>query len=161
MAVCIRRIISREEQECYLPLLLVANPSEKLIRQDLARGELHILEDRGQVVSCAIVAPLNLATCELLNLVTRAGYERKGYAKVLLHYLFAIYRDCYSSMVVGTADFSHEALKLYESQGFQRIKVLENYFNDNYPFPIIDNYRLCKDMIVLERSLNNKWTHLV
>lgn len=153
MAVCIRRIISREEQNCYLPLLLVANPSEKLVRQDLARGDLHILEDRGLEISCAIVAPLNLATCELLNLVTRSGYERKGYAKVLLHYLFAIYRDSFSSMVVGTADFSNEALSLYESQGFRRIRVIENHFIDNYPFPIYDKDRLCKDMVVLERKL--------
>ncbi len=153
MAVCIRRIISREEQDCYLPLLLVANPSEKLVRQDLARGELHILEDKGLYISCAIVAPLNLATCELLNLATRSGYEHKGYAKVLLHYLFAIYRYSYSSMVVGTADFSNEALNLYESQGFQRIRVIENYFTDNYPYPLFDKDKTCKDLIVLERKL--------
>lgn len=153
MAVCIRRIISREEQDCYLPLLLVANPSEKLVRQDLARGELHILEDKGLYISCAIVAPLNLATCELLNLATRSGYEHKGYAKVLLHYLFAIYRYSYSSMVVGTADFSNEALNLYESQGFQRIRVIENYFTDNYPYPLFDKDKICKDLIVLERKL--------
>ena len=153
MAVCIRRIISREEQDCYIPLLLIANPSEMLVRQHLSRGDLHVLEDSGIVVSCAIVAPLNLTACEILNLATRSGYERKGYAKVLLHYLFAIYRDCYSSMVVETADFSNEALSLYESQGFHQIRITENRFMGKHQFPVYDKDRICKDIVILERNL--------
>jgi ribosomal protein S18 acetylase RimI-like enzyme len=153
MAVCIRRIVSREEQECYLPLLLIANPSKELLHRDLARGDLHTLEDGGQVISCAIVAPLNKSTCELLILTTRTGYERTRYAKVLLHYLFAIYRDSYHSMVVGTADFDNKALALYESQGFRRIKVIGKQFIDNYPQEVFDEDRLCPDLVVLERVL--------
>ncbi len=154
MAVCIRKIISHTEQEWYMPMLLKANPSNELVIQDLARGDLYVLEDSGTAVSCAIVGPLNLLSCELLNLSTRDGYERQGYAKVLLHYLFAIYRDLYKSMVVGTADFSNIALALYESLGFRRIRVIENYFIDNYSEKIYDEGRLCKDMVVLERALS-------
>ncbi len=153
MAVCIRKIISRMEQEWYMPMLMKANPSRDLVEKDLARGDLYVLEDGGTAVSCAIVGPLNLLSCELLNLSTRDGYERQGYAKVLLHYLFAIYRDLYKSMVVGTADFSNIALSLYESQGFRRIRTIENYFTENYPQAIYDEGRLCKDMVVLEKTL--------
>jgi ribosomal protein S18 acetylase RimI-like enzyme len=153
MAVCIRKIISRMEQEWYMPMLMKANPSKDLVEKDLARGELYVLEDGGTAVSCAIVGPLNLLSCELLNLSTRDGYERLGYATVLLHYLFAIYRDLYKSMVVGTADLSFIALSLYESQGFRRIRVIENYFIDNYPDAVYEDGHLCKDMVVLEKTL--------
>jgi ribosomal protein S18 acetylase RimI-like enzyme len=56
-------------------------------------------------------------------------------------------------MVVGTADFSNETLTLYESQGFHRIRVIENYFIENYPFPVMDKNQHCKDMVILERNL--------
>jgi len=153
MAVCIRKILSRIEQEDYLELLATANPSELLVRQDLSRGDLYVMEDGGQTISAAIVVPLNRTSCELRAIATMEKHKRKGYAKVLLHYLFAVYRDDYQSMVVGTVDGSQLALGFYESQGFRRINVIENYFLDTYSEPIFDNGMQCIDMVMLEKQL--------
>jgi ribosomal protein S18 acetylase RimI-like enzyme len=59
----------------------------------------------------------------------------------------------YKSLLIGTADTATQQLKLYQKEGFERYKVLKDFFIDNYPIPIYENDVQLKDMILLKKML--------
>lgn len=71
----------KDNKEQYLDLLLEADPSEKLIRQYLADGDLFVLTYKNEVACVAVVTRVDDDICELKNIATEEKYRGKGYAK--------------------------------------------------------------------------------
>ena len=74
----------KDNKEQYLDLLLEADPSEKLIRQYLADGDLFVLTYKNEVACVAVVTRVDDDICELKNIATEEKYRGKGYAKKML-----------------------------------------------------------------------------
>lgn len=135
----------------YMDLLLLADPSEKMINSYLNKGEMFVLSVNGEVVCEAVVVKISENVCELKNLATKKEYQGYGFAKQMLQHLFQNYKNMFTTMLVGTSSPG-----FYEKFGFEYSHTVSNFFIDNYDEPIFDNGVKCIDMTYLKKDLHTK-----
>ena len=143
----IRRISTGKE--AYMPLLLLADPSEEMIGRYLPDGDLFVLQKNGRAVSVAVVRQED-GDCELCNLATDPKWEGQGNARALVEHICRLYAARAGRMVVGT---SPTMVPFYERLGFTRFGVRRGFFTENYPEPIFEEGEQLTDMLLLERRL--------
>ena len=114
-------------KKAYLPLLLEADPSEKMIDRYLESGEMYVLMINGQAASVAVVGQVDEQVCELYNLATAPGLRGKGYASRLVKHLIRLYQPRCKRMLVGT---SQPLMSFYERFGFAYSFTREGFFLD-------------------------------
>ena len=137
-------------KEAYLPLLLEADPSEKMIERYLEDGELYVLMINGQAVCEAVVLSKEGGVCELCNIATRENERGKGYAGRLIRHLIKLYQPRAKVMEVGTAK---HMMPFYEHFGFKYDRTVEGFFlNENYGGIEFDEPGLA-DMEILSLTL--------
>ncbi len=137
-------------KKAYLPLLLEADPSEKMIDRYLEKSEMYVLMINGQAASVAVVGQVDEQVCELYNLATAPGMRGQGYASRLVKHLIRLYQPRCKRMLVGT---SQPLMPFYERFGFKYSFTREGFFLDEgYAGVQFDEADL-KDMQVLELAL--------
>ena len=137
-------------KKAYLPLLLEADPSEKMIDKYLEKGEMYVLMINGQAASVAVVGQVDEQVCELYNLATAPGMRNKGCASRLVKHLIRLYQPRCKRMLVGT---SQPLMSFYERFGFAYSFTREGFFLDEgYAGVQFDEENL-QDMQVLELAL--------
>lgn len=141
----------QENKKQYLELLLLADEQEDMIDRYLERGTMYVLEDNGVKAEC-VVADEGDGILEIKNIATLPQYQKQGYARKLIDYLVAQYTGQCSVLRVGTGD-SPLTVPFYEKCGFTRSHVVENFFIDNYNYPIFECGKQLKDMVYLQRAL--------
>lgn len=137
----------RENKKEYLDLLLLGDEQEDMIDRYLDAGRMFVLHDRG-VKCAAVVAELNAGECELKNIATYPQYQRRGYGRAMLEFLFDTFLGPYETMFVGTGE-TPRILKFYRGCGFRPSHRVENFFADNYREPIIEDGVRLVDMVYL------------
>lgn len=135
----------------YLDLLLLADEQESMIDRYLERGEMFVLKDK-EVKAVCVVTDEGNGVCELKNIAVVPEFQRQGYGKKLINYLFTHYSGKYSRMIVGTGDVP-STLGFYKSCGFAYSHRIENFFTDNYDHPLVEDGVLLKDMVYLKRDI--------
>ena len=88
---------------------------------------------------------------EIKNIATVPFFQRQGYGKRLIEFLFEHYLDKCTEMLVGTGDVS-STISFYEHCGFTISHSVENFFTDNYDHPIYEEGKLLTDMVYLKRT---------
>lgn len=136
----------------YLPLLLLADPSEKMIDLYFEKGEMYVLSLDGEIVCEAVVVIISDSECELKNLATSEQYQNQGHAKKLVNYLLERYKRKYKIMSVGTTELTSA---FYKKLGFEYSHTVKDFFTDNYPKPIFEDDILCSDMLYFKINLWN------
>ena len=137
-------------KKAYLPLLLEADPSEKMIDKYLEKSEMYVLMINGQAASVAVVGQVDEQVCELYNLATAPDMRDKGYASRLVRHLIRLYQPRCKRMLVGT---SKPLMGFYERFGFKYSFTREGFFLDEgYAGVQFDEENL-QDMQVLELAL--------
>ena len=144
----IRKISSGKED--YLPLLLEADPSRKMIDGYLDSGEVYVMHVNGLTASVAVMVRRDDGSWELRNIVTAPDLRHRGYAGRLIQYLIRLFSSRCQRMYAGTRP---SMAGFYEQFGFTRDYVTENFFTDNYDEPITEDGKVLKDLIHLSRSL--------
>lgn len=134
----------------YLPMLLLADPSEDMIDLYINKGEMYVLEEDNNIICEAVVIKISNTECELKNIAAIEEYQGKGYGKKLMNYLFNIYSKRFEVMFVGTT--SSTAL-FYNKLGFEDSHTVNNFFIDNYQETIFEGEVQCVDMVYLKRKL--------
>lgn len=137
-------------KKAYLPLLLEADPSEKMIDKYLEKGEMYVLMINGQAASVAVVGQVDEQVCELYNLATAPGMRNKGCASKLVRHLIRLYQPRCKRMLVGT---SKELMPFYERFGFKYSFTREGFFLDEGYAGVQFDEEDLKDMQVLELAL--------
>ena len=137
-------------KKAYLPLLLEAYPSEKMIDKYLEKGEMYVLMINGQAASVAVVGQVDEQVCELYNLATAPGMRNKGCASRLVKHLIRLYHPRCKRMLVGT---SKELMPFYERFGFKYSFTREGFFLDEGYAGVQFDEEDLKDMQVLELAL--------
>lgn len=135
----------------YLDLLLLADEQENMIDRYLANGDMFALYDDDLKTVCVVVA-VDRETCELKNIATYKKYQGKGYAKAMIKFVSDFYKNNYKTMLVGTGDVP-TILSFYESCGFEKSQVIQNFFTDNYDHPLFEEGVQLIDMVYLEKKL--------
>ena len=143
----IREVKANKKQ--FLPLLLLADEQEDMIDRYLDKGTMYVLDDNGVKCEC-VVTDEGRGILEIKNLATEPAFQGKGYARAMIEFIAAQYRDHFDLLQVGTGD-SPLTIPFYEKCGFTRSHVIKNFFTDNYDHPIYEGSNLLTDMIYLQR----------
>lgn len=138
-------------KECFLPLLLVGDEQEDMIRRYLDCGRLFILEHDG-LKAAAVVTDEGGGICEVKNLAVEAQFQGRGYGSTLMTRLIDGYGAKFHTMRLGTGE-NPETLAFYQRLGFQPIRRVKDFFVDHYDHPIVEHGVRLTDMIILERGL--------
>ncbi len=144
----IRRIAAGKED--YLPLLLDADPSERLVREYLDAGELYALFVDGAPAGEMVLVSRWDGAMELKNLAVAKGMRGRGYGAALVRHAIQLCAPRGDRLYVGTSPAN---VAFYERLGFEPAYVAENFFIDNYDEPILEDGKPLKDMLYLVKKL--------
>lgn len=133
----------------YIELLLLADEQEDMIDRYLERGEMFVLNDNGVKAECVVTNESD-GVYELKNVAVSPKFQRMGYGKRLIDYVFDCYKDC-TKMLVGTGDVP-SSLSFYKSCGFTESHRLKNFFTDNYDHLMFEDGVQLVDMVYLKRE---------
>ena len=123
-----------------------------MIDRYLERGELYALYDNSELVSVCVITQEGEGIYEIKNIATYPQYQRKGYGRQLIHFLFEHYRRKCHTMLVGTGE-SPLTVPFYESCGFTYSHRIPHFFTDHYDHPIIEAGKLLTDMVYFKKEL--------
>jgi ribosomal protein S18 acetylase RimI-like enzyme len=143
----IRKVLN--DKKAYIDLLLLADEQESMIDKYLERGEMFILDDNGVKAECVVTKEAD-GIYELKNIAVMPDYQRRGYGKRLIDFLFSHYTDC-NLMLVGTGDVP-SSLSFYHRCGFTESHRIKNFFTDNYDHPMFEDGKQLVDMVYLKRE---------
>ncbi|WNQ14087.1 GNAT family N-acetyltransferase [Paenibacillus aurantius] len=134
-------------------LLLMADPSRKLIEGYLNRGECYICEEDKEIVGTYVLLPTRPDTVELVNVAVAEHRQGRGTGKQLvMHAIETAASQGFKTIEVGTGNSSIGQLAFYQKCGFRIVGVDLDFFTRHYSEEIYENGILCRDMIRLSRD---------
>jgi len=135
-------------------LLLLADPSRKMINGYLDRGMLYVATLQGEITGEYLLLPESQSTIAIKNIAVQPQWQGKGIGKSLLqHASLEAARLGYEYLQIGTGNSSVAQLYLYQRCGFDIKAIWRNYFTEHYPEAIYENGIQCRHMILLEKTL--------
>jgi ribosomal protein S18 acetylase RimI-like enzyme len=148
----------REERDAdrVMDLLLLADPSEALVRDYIADGLLFSADWDGVTVGVFVLIRHDDTLWELKNIAVAEEWQGKGVGKALLAAACAKAREMGAeALEVGTGNSSLGQLAFYQKAGFRMQRIARNYFTLNYSEPIVENGIACRDMVILSKPLGD------
>lgn len=137
-----------------LDLLLLADPSEKMIEKYVYSGDSYLAKLEGELIGAFILSPITETEIELKNICVYTHYQGQGHGQEMLKYAIRIAKmDAYESMLVKTADVSVRQIAFYEKHKFQKESKIIGHFIKYYDEPILEEGKEAVDQIVMKRIL--------
>jgi GNAT superfamily N-acetyltransferase len=135
-------------------LLLLADPSRKLVEEYLRRGQCFIGCVKGQIIGVYVLLPTRPDTVELVNVAVDEKHQGKGIGKLLVKHAVQKATELgYKTMEVGTGNSGMGQLALYQKCGFRIIGVDRDFFIRHYDEELFENGIQVLDMIRLSQDL--------
>ncbi|MGY5487636.1 N-acetyltransferase family protein [Paenibacillus sp. ALE2] len=138
-----------------LELLLLADPSRKLVEEYLKRGQCYVAEIDHQIVGVYVLLPTRPETIEVVNIAVSEVMHGKGIGRQLMTHAIETARiQGYKTLEIGTGNSSIGQLALYQKCGFRIVGVdLDFFVRHNYVEEIYENGIQCRDMIRMSQDL--------
>ncbi|WP_201716318.1 GNAT family N-acetyltransferase [Rossellomorea arthrocnemi] len=148
-------IRKRKPDENYpMELLLLADPSEEIVKEYVSRGECFVAELEKKTVGVYVLLPTRPETVELVNVAVAEKMHGKGIGKQLVMDAIKVARERgYKTIEVGTGNSGVGQLALYQKCGFRIVGVDLDFFIRHYPDEIFENGIQCRDMIRMSQEL--------
>lgn len=153
MSITIRQA-DDNEIEALIPLLLLAEPSERGLRWGLQHlvDDVYRMDDDGQLVGVATVR-WDGDECEIHELAILPERHGQGLGRQLIEFLVAeATQRGKQRMIVGTANASIGNIAFYQKVGFRMDHVRQDYFR-YYREPIYEYGIQIRDMLMFRRDL--------
>lgn len=151
------RIVEQgSEREEYLPLLLLADDSERQVRSYMQDGMLFVVEGYAGIVGIVLAIPLDVAEIELKAVAVDPGSHNQGIGKRMLALVLPeLSNRGYARVVLGTGNSSIGQLAFYQKAGFRLWKIERDFFSPErgYPEDLEENGIPLRDMVWLERTI--------
>jgi ribosomal protein S18 acetylase RimI-like enzyme len=148
----IRKLNTNEQPP--FDLLLLADPSLKLVEDYLQRGQCFIGSLNDQIAGVYVLLPTRPETIELVNVAVDERHQGKGFGKQLVKHAIQISRDLgYKTIEVGTGNSGVGQLALYQKCGFRITGIDRDFFIRHYEEEIFENGIQVIDMIRLSQDL--------
>lgn len=145
---CQIRIIS-ELTEAVKSLLLIADPDWEQIDKYISSSKIFGLFHADDCIGL-----LALEQDEIKNLIITPAFRKKGLASLLLTHVIQYVKNRQGNTItVKTGNTSLPAIRLYEKAGFTLYKIDAGYFIRNYPAPIYEYGKRCKDQLIFKLAL--------
>jgi ribosomal protein S18 acetylase RimI-like enzyme len=137
-----------------LELLLLADPSLRIVEEYLKRGECFVAEIGKQIIGVYVLLPTRPDTVELVNIGVAVGHQGNGIGKHLVMDSIQMAKSKgYKTIEIGTGNSSIAQLALYQKCGFRIVGVDMDFFIKHYPEQIFENGIQCRDMVRLSQDL--------
>lgn len=142
------------DEEPPMDLLLLADPSRKIVEEYLQRGQCFVAESNGQIVGSYVLLKTRPETVELVNIAVEVTLHGRGLGKQLVMNAIEVAKSKgYKTIELGTGNSSIEQLALYQKCGFRITGVDLDFFTRHYSEVIFENGIRCRDMIRLSQDL--------
>ena len=140
-------------REPWMPLLLLGDEQEEMVRRYLDRGVLYVMEEAGESAAVCLVTEEGPGVYEIKSLAVAPGFRRQGRGRAMVEHACAACPG--GVMLVGTGE-TPSTLRFYRSCGFVRSHRVENFFTDHYDHPIVEEGVVLRDMVYLKRTLKRE-----
>jgi len=141
-------------EPCPMELLLLADPSPKLVNDYVARGETFVAELDGAVVGVTVLLPTRPETVEIVNVAVAEPMQGRGIGKALVRHAVDVARQRgFRTIDIGTGNSGVTQLALYQKCGFRIVGVDVDFFTRHYDEPIYENGIQVRDMVRLSQDL--------
>lgn len=135
-------------------LLLLADPSQKIVDDYLKRGDCYIAENNNQIVGVYVLLPTRPETVELVNVAVEEKFHGRGIGKLLIKDAIKTAKEKgFKTIEVGTGNSSIGQLALYQKCGFRITGIDRDFFIRHYQKEIFENGIQCRDMVRLSQDL--------
>ena len=154
------REVSKEETKRLIPLLLLAEPSERALRWSLAHlsDAVYCMEEEGKPVGAATMR-WRSDPCEIVELAIAPGRQGQGLGRQFVAWLIAeAQRRGHSAVVVGTSNASIGNIAFYQRCGFRMDHVRRDYFW-YYDPPRTENGIPVRDLLVFRYDIGDDLGH--
>lgn len=142
------------DEQYPLALLLLADPSQRLVEEYIKRGWCFVAEEEGSIVGVYVLLPTRPETVELVNIAVDESCQGRGIGKRLVHHAVAHARALdFKTIEVGTGNSSVEQLALYQKCGFRMTGIDRDFFLRHYDEEIFENGIQVMDMVRLSQDL--------
>lgn len=142
------------DEDYPINLLLLADPSQKLVEDYIKRGECFVAEIEHHIVGVYVLLPTRPDTVELVNVAVTESMHGQGIGKQLVSHAIETARSKgYKTIEIGTGNSSIGQLALYQKCGFRMVGVDLDFFIRHYAEEIYENGIQCRDMIRLSMDL--------
>jgi GNAT superfamily N-acetyltransferase len=143
------REVGGPDVEPLVPLLLLAEPSERALRWSLGHLSDTVYRlDVGSDLAGAVTVRWNDEPCEIVELAIAEGLQGKGFGRAFVEWLLAeARRRRKKAMIVGTRNSSIGNLAFYQKCGFRMDHIRADYFW-YYDTEEIENGIPVRDLVV-------------
>lgn len=143
-----------EEETPPMELLLLADPSEELVRSYLEKGLCHVAIKEKEVIGVILSMPTKKATVEIMNIAVKEEYQNKGIGRrLILHAVDEIKKSSATTIEIGTGNPGVVQMLLYQKCGFRIVDIDFDFFRRNYSERIFENGIECRDMIRMRMNV--------
>ncbi len=144
-------------QEVPWELLLLADPSRKLVEEYLKDGQIYVTVLDNIIVGEYVLLDRGNNLVEIMNIAVDEKFQGKGIGKqLIMHAIQTAKENGFKKIEIGTSNASHAQLFLYQKCGFKIDHLKKNFFVNNYYEEIFENGVKCVDMIMLSYKLNSQ-----
>jgi ribosomal protein S18 acetylase RimI-like enzyme len=141
-------------EDAPIELLLLADPSEEIIKEHLSRGQCYVALSNTEIIGVFVMIRTRPGIIEIANIAVREDCQGKGLGKKLV--LSAIEKakeQHVKTIEIGTGNSSVNQLVLYQKCGFRITGIDRDFFIRHYKDEIYENGIQCRDMIRLSLDL--------
>ena len=137
-----------------MDLLLLADPSEELVKSYLQKGICYTAQMKGETVGVVLIMETKPSTMEVMNLAVKEELQNNGIGKQLLLYVIEeIKKGDTKTIEIGTGNPGVVQMLLYQKCGFRIVDIDFDFFRRTHPEPIYENGIECRDMIRMRIDL--------
>ncbi|MDQ0059352.1 GNAT family N-acetyltransferase [Paenibacillus harenae] len=137
-----------------MELLLMADPSEKLVNEYLNRGQCMVAEAGGVIIGVYVLLPTRPETIEIVNVAVAESEQGRGVGKQLVNHAIQTAKQLgYKTIEIGTGNSGVGQLALYQKCGFRMVGIDRDFFIRHYDEPIYENGIQVVDMVRLSQDL--------
>lgn len=144
----------KSDEKVPMKLLLEADPSRKMVKEYVDRGQGFIAEIGKEIIGAFVLLPTRPGTVEIMNIAVAEENRGRGIGKQLIEEAIKISKKRkYKTIEVGTGNSSIGQLVLYQKCGFRITGIDSDFFITHYDEEIYENGIQCRDMIRLSQNL--------
>ncbi|UVI32865.1 GNAT family N-acetyltransferase [Paenibacillus spongiae] len=137
-----------------MDLLLLADPSERLVTAYLERGQCFVAEKEDALIGVYVLLPTRPDTVEIVNVAVDESCHGQGFGKRLVNHAVQQARSLgYKTIEIGTGNSGVVQLALYQKCGFRITGIDRDFFIRHYDEEIYENGIQVIDMVRLSQDL--------
>jgi GNAT superfamily N-acetyltransferase len=137
-----------------MELLLLADPSQKLVEEYIKRGQCFVAELDDSIIGVYVLLRTRPETVELVNIAVDENHQGKGIGKQLVNHAIQNAKLLgFKTIEIGTGNSGVGQLALYQKCGFRITGVDRDFFIRHYSEEIFENGIQVMDMIRLSQDV--------